>query len=295
MIKVGKRQKLVINNFASVGAYLFAGTDDDKDNILLPNNEIEGKDLKEGDEVEVLIYRDSEDRLIATFRKTEALVGTLAKLEVVDDNPILGAFLDWGLNKDLMLPNSQKETKVEIGKKYLVGLYEDSKGRVSATMKIYKFLMPSNDIKKGDIVNATVYRVNDEIGTFVAVEDRYFGLIPKSECFEEYSVGDELTLRVTRVREDKKLSATGIFEGKVLLRWYINNKGVFLFDDIEEYSDDYRNNQFVGTWTSYKTGVKKVANWGICRIPCSGDLDWGAAEFSPAPEYRKYGWEDYKP
>ena len=96
-------------------------------------------------------------------------------------------------------------------------------------------------------------------------------------------------------REDKKLSATGIFEGKVLLRWYINNKGVFLFDDIEEYSDDYRNNQFVGTWTSYKTGVKKVANWGICRIPCSGDLDWGAAEFSPAPEYKKYGWEDYKP
>ena len=96
-------------------------------------------------------------------------------------------------------------------------------------------------------------------------------------------------------REDKKLSATGVFEGKVLLRWYVNNKGVFLYDDIDEYSDDYRNNQFVGTWTSYKTGVKKVANWGICRIPCSGDLDWGAAEFSPAPEYRKYGWEDYKP
>ena len=96
-------------------------------------------------------------------------------------------------------------------------------------------------------------------------------------------------------REDKKLSATGIFEGKVLLRWYINNKGVFLYDDIDEYSDSYRNNQFVGTWTSYKTGVKKVANWGVCRIPCSGDLDWGAAEFSPAPEYKKYGWEDYKP
>jgi len=96
-------------------------------------------------------------------------------------------------------------------------------------------------------------------------------------------------------REDKKLSATGVFEGKVLLRWYVNNKGVFLYDDIDEYSDDYRNNQFVGTWTSYKTGVKKVANWGVCRIPCSGDLDWGAAEFSPAPEYKKYGWEDYKP
>lgn len=205
MIKVGKRQKLIINNFSSVGAYLFAGTDDDKDNILLPNNELEGRDLKEGDEVEVLIYRDSEDRLIATFRKTEALVGTLAKLEVVDDNPKLGAFLDWGLNKDLMLPNSQKEAKVYVGKKYLVGLYEDSKGRVSATMKIYKFLMPSNGINKGDVVNTTVYRINDDIGVFVAVENRYFGLIPKSECFENYSIGDELSLRVIRVREDKKL------------------------------------------------------------------------------------------
>lgn len=205
MIKIGKRQKLVINNFSSVGAYLYAGTEDDKDNILLPNNELEGKDLKEGDEVEVLIYRDSEDRLIATFRKTEALVGTLAKLEVVDFNPKLGAFLNWGLNKDLMLPRSQQETEVEIGKKYLVGLYEDSKGRISATMKIYKFLMPSNNISKGDIVSATVYRINDDIGVFVAVEDRYFGLIPKSECFDKFKVGDELSLRVIRVREDGKL------------------------------------------------------------------------------------------
>lgn len=206
MIKVGKRQKLIINNFASVGAYLFAGTEDDKDNILLPNNELEGKELEVGDEVEVLVYRDSEDRLIATFRKTEALIGTLAKLEVVDINKKLGAFLNWGLNKDLMLPNSQQEVNVEIGKKYLVGLYEDSKGRISATMKIYKFLMPSNGISKNDIVSATVYRINEEIGIFVAVEDRYFGLIPKSECFEEkFSVGDELTLRVIRVREDGKL------------------------------------------------------------------------------------------
>lgn len=205
MIKVGKRQKLIINNFASVGAYLYAGTDDDKDNILLPNNELEGRDLNVGDEVEVLIYRDSEDRLIATFRKVEAVVGTLAKLEVRDINPRIGAFLDWGLNKDLLLPNSQQETRVEIGKKYLVGLYEDSKGRISATMKIYKFLLPSKDIEKNDVVNATVYRINDEVGTFVAVEDRYFGLIPKSESYTKFQIGDEVSLRVMRVREDGKI------------------------------------------------------------------------------------------
>ena len=96
-------------------------------------------------------------------------------------------------------------------------------------------------------------------------------------------------------REDKKLSATGVFEGKVLLRWYINNKGVFSYDTINNFSDDYNNNQFIGTWTSYKTGVKKVANWGAHRIPCSGDLDIGAAEFMPNEKYYKYGWEDYKP
>lgn len=205
MIKIGKRQKLVINNFSSVGAYLDARTGDSKDNILLPNNELEDRDLKEGDEVEVLIYMDSEDRPVATFRKTEALVGTLAKLEVTDIHPTLGAFMDWGLKKELLLPKRQQETDVEIGKKYLVGIYEDSKGRLSATMKIYKFLLPSTSMKKNDIVSGTVYRINDEIGVFVAVEDRYFGLIPKNEYFKNYKIGDEIEARVIRVREDGKL------------------------------------------------------------------------------------------
>lgn len=208
MIKVGKRQKMVINNFASVGAYLYGGTDDDKDNILLPNNELEGRDLKEGDEVEVLIYMDSEDRPVATFRKTEALVGNLAKLEVTDIHPTLGAFMDWGLKKELLLPKSQQVGKVEIGKKYLVGIYEDSKGRLSATMKIYKFLLPSTEMQKNDIVSGTVYGISPEIGVFVAVEDRYFGLIPKNEYFKDYKVGDFIEARVIRVREDGKIDLT---------------------------------------------------------------------------------------
>lgn len=208
MIKVGKRQSMRVDHFASVGAYLVPVNieeEEERIEILLPKNELEERELEEGEEVEVLIYRDSEDRLIATFRKTEALVGTLAKLEVVDSNPRLGAFLDWGLTKDLLLPLSQQEVRAEIGKKYLVGIYEDSKGRLSATMKIYNFLLPSHDFHKNDLVRGTVYRVNDEVGVFVAVEDRYFGLIPKSECFEIFEVGEELDLRVIRVREDGKL------------------------------------------------------------------------------------------
>lgn len=205
MIKVGKRQKMTIANFAAVGAYLDAKTEDEKDNILLPNNELEGRELEAGDEVDVLIYRDSEDRLIATFRKTEALVGTVAKLKVNDINEDLGAFLNWGLNKDLFLPNSQIEGDIEIGQEVLVGVYEDSKERLSATMKIYSYLLPNNDYKKNDMVTGTVYRINDEIGVFVAVDDRYFGLIPKSECYKSYNIGDVVETRVIRVREDGKL------------------------------------------------------------------------------------------
>lgn len=212
MIKIGKRQKMIVDRFTSVGAYL---TEIEKDgeeiediSILLPNNELEERELKEGDEVEVLIYMDSEDRPVATFRKTEALVGTLAKLEVTDVNPKLGAFMDWGLKKELLLPRGQQEIQVEVGKKYLVGIYEDSKGRLSATMKIYKFLLPSTSIKKNDIVSGTVYRIEPNIGVFVAVEDRYFGLIPKIEYFKDYKVGDEIEARVIRVREDGKIDLT---------------------------------------------------------------------------------------
>lgn len=212
MIKIGKRQKMIVDRFTSVGAYLNEvekeGEELEDISILLPNNELEERDLKEGDEVEVLIYMDSEDRPVATFRKTEALVGTLAKLEVTDVNPKLGAFMDWGLKKELLLPRGQQEIPVEVGKKYLVGIYEDSKGRLSATMKIYKFLLPSTSIKKNDIVSGTVYRIEPNIGVFVAVEDRYFGLIPKIEYFKDYKVGDEIEARVIRVREDGKIDLT---------------------------------------------------------------------------------------
>lgn len=212
MIKIGKRQKMIVDRFTSVGAYLTEvekeGEELENISILLPNNELEERELQEGDEVEVLIYMDSEDRPVATFRKTEALVGTLAKLEVTDVNPKLGAFMDWGLKKELLLPRGQQEIPVEVGKKYLVGIYEDSKGRLSATMKIYKFLLPSTSIKKNDIVSGTVYRIEPNIGVFVAVEDRYFGLIPKIEYFKDYKVGDEIEARVIRVREDGKIDLT---------------------------------------------------------------------------------------
>lgn len=96
-------------------------------------------------------------------------------------------------------------------------------------------------------------------------------------------------------KEDEKVLFSGIFRGKGLTRWYINKTGDFLYDDIENDSDTYFNNAFIGTWMSYKTGKSQECNWGQGRIPCSGDLDIGAAEFMPNEKYHKYGWEDYVP
>lgn len=205
MIKLGKRQKMKINNFCSKGVYLDAETGDLNDNILLPNNEIEGRDLEIGDELDVLIYRDSEDRLTATLRKTYLTIGTIGKLVVTDVNEKLGAFLDWGLKKELLLPFSQISGNIKKGDEVLVGLYEDSKGRLSATMRIYNYLLPSKEYKKNDTVEGTVYRINPEIGVFVAVDDRYFGMIPNSECFRKFEIGEKVEARVMRVREDGKL------------------------------------------------------------------------------------------
>ena len=207
MIKMGKRQKLKVNNYTPIGLYLDAETGNEEDNILLPKNEYEEMEEKPeiGSELDVLIYMDSEDRPIATMRKTAATVGTIAKLEVTDVNPKLGAFLDWGLKKDLLLPKGQELCSLKKGEKCLVGLYEDKKGRISATMKIYSFLLPCKDYKKNDIVNGTVYGIDEKIGVFVAVDDRYFGLIPKNEYFKHFSIGDVITTRVIRVREDGKL------------------------------------------------------------------------------------------
>ena len=204
IIKMGKRQKLTINNIVTIGAYLDAESGNTDDNVLLPNNQIEGKNLAEGDIVDVFIYSDSEDRLIATFETSFAVAGTMAKLKVVDLAPF-GAFLDWGLSKDLLLPKGQEECRVEVGQTYLVGLFEDKKGRVSATMNVYKFLLPNFELQKNELVAGTVYRVVPEIGIFVAIEDRYYGLIPNNEFFGKYKVGDEIQARVIRTRDDGKV------------------------------------------------------------------------------------------
>jgi uncharacterized protein len=205
MIELGRVQKLKIQRFASVGAFL--NEDDSReDDVLLPKSQVpEG--AKVGDEVEVMIYRDSKDRIIATTNKSKLEVGEMGHLMVVSQTGI-GAFLDWGLEKDLFLPFAETVGALEKGKSYLVGVYLDKSDRLCATMKVRDMLRTDSPYNVDDKVEGTIYSINRDIGAFVAVDDKYDGLIPIKEFIGAYEVGDGVQVRVTNIKEDGKLDLT---------------------------------------------------------------------------------------
>ena len=171
---------------------------------MLPKKQVpEG--IKEGETIDVFVYRDSSDRLIATTRQPYITLGELAVLEVKSVGKI-GAFLDWGLEKELFLPFKEQTCQVAAGKSYLVALYIDKSNRLAATMKVHRYLKDNGGYQKDDKVNGTIYEINRELGAFVAVENMYYGLIPQKEIHRKLSVGEQVDARVTDVRTDGKVN-----------------------------------------------------------------------------------------
>ncbi|WP_129600166.1 CvfB family protein [Anaerophilus nitritogenes] len=203
MIELGKIQILKVIRSTSIGIYLNQTENEENDDILLPQKQVP-KDIKVGDEIEVFVYRDSEDRMIATTKKPKITLGELEKLKVIETTQI-GAFLDWGLEKDLFLPFKEQTNKVQVGRSYLVSLYTDKSDRLCATMDVYKLLDDQSTYKENDQVTGTIYKVKKEIGAFVAVDLKYHGLIPQNEFYGDYMCGDEVEARVVKVKEDGKL------------------------------------------------------------------------------------------
>ncbi len=203
MIELGRIQTLEIIRKTQIGVYLNSKNDKRHIDILLPKSQVPD-DVEVGDEIEVFVYKDSEDRMISTVRKPKLTLGELAILKVVETTNI-GAFLDWGLEKDLFLPFREQVGKVTKDSSYLVGLYIDNSHRLCATMNIYNLLSSESPFKENDRVRGTIFGISKEVGAFVAVDNKYHGLIPNKELYGSFVQGDNVEVRIKKVRTDGKL------------------------------------------------------------------------------------------
>lgn len=202
MIELGKRQELEVLREKEFGVYL-GEKDHPEASVLLPKKQVPEK-TKLGDRIQAFIYKDSEDRLIATTAEPKLQAGQTALLTVKEITNI-GAFLDMGLEKDLLLPFKEQTAKLRAGEECLAALYIDKSSRLAATMKVYPYLTAASIYKKDDRVMGRVYEINDRFGVFVAVDDKYYGMIPAKEVFKSFRIGEVIETRVTKVRSDGKL------------------------------------------------------------------------------------------
>ncbi len=202
MIQLGEIQTLKVIKQVEFGVYLYDGANTEE-RVLLPKKQVP-ESAANGGEVEVFVYRDSKDRLIATTNMPKITLHGVNRLRVAQVGKI-GAFLDWGLEKDLLLPFKEQTRRVSAGEECLAALYIDKSDRLCATMNVYPYLKNNSCYKKDDRVSGTVYEISPNFGAFVAVDDQYSGLIPKRELYGNVSIGDTVNARVTAVKEDGKL------------------------------------------------------------------------------------------
>lgn len=202
MIKLGEIQTLQIVKMVDFGVYLGDG-EDEQEKILLPGKQVP-KGAQVGDDISVFVYRDSSDRMIATTTIPKLTLHQVGRLRVAEVGRI-GAFLDWGLEKDLLLPFREQTAPVAAGEEWLVAVYIDKSDRLCATMNVYPYLKNNSSYIPNAHVTGTVYEISENFGAFVAVDDQYGGLIPKREIYGKIQVGDAVRARVTAVRPDGKL------------------------------------------------------------------------------------------
>lgn len=199
----GQKQTLVMVKKVDFGVYLAETTTDTENKVLLPAKQVPAG-LRPGDEIEVFLYKDSQDRPIATTNTPKLMLGETARLRVVSVGKV-GAFLDWGLEKDLFLPFREQTIKVKEGDEVIVALYLDKSSRLCATMRVYPYLSTESPYQAEDEVTGMIYEISSNFGAFVAVDDKYSALIAKKELYGKPEVLDMVTARVVKVKEDGKL------------------------------------------------------------------------------------------
>ncbi len=236
-IKIGDYNTLQVDRIVDFGVYL----DNGKNGILLPARWVP-ENTQKGDTITAFIYHDNEDRLIATTMTPKAVVGDIALLKVASITDF-GAFLEWGVMKDVFIAKSQQVSDMEVGNSYLVKLYIDERStRVAATERLDPFL--SNHpltVALGDEVDMIVYR-KTEIGYTVIVNKLHKGMLYLNEIYQKINIGDTLKGFVKKVYDDGKLDVSIGKQGyqrvenetEKVLRLLTENNGVLPFNDKSE-------------------------------------------------------------
>lgn len=273
MIQLGKIQNLVIQRIKEFGVYL-GEPGETGQSVLLPKKQVpDGAGA--GDELEVFIYKDSEDRLIATTAKPKLIVGETGLLQVKEVGKI-GAFLDMGLEKDLLLPFKEQNRRVQIGEECLVAVYVDKSQRLAATMNVYPYMSADSPYHKDDKVTGIIYEIHDTIGAFVAVDNRYYGLIPKKELYGEIKMGGKIEARVTKVRADGKLDLSlrdkayvqMDTDARAILDMLVASGGTLPFND--KTSPDVIKRETDMSKNAFKRAVGRLLKEGKIRITDTG-------------------------
>ena len=206
MMKLGEYQVLQVIKTVDFGIYL-AEHPQDNAKVLLPKKQVP-PEIQVGDQLEVFLYRDSKDRLIATTNHPKLTLGNYAALKVMAMGKI-GAFLEWGLERDLFLPFKEMTREVQEGDTVLATLYIDKSNRLCASMRdLYDLLSTNSPYKQGDTVTGRIYEFIENFGTFVAVDDQFSAMIPLYEDCSMYQIGDVIEAKVANVKRDGKLDLT---------------------------------------------------------------------------------------
>jgi len=275
MIKLGEMQELEVVKKVDFGVYL-KSSDDEKgdDRILLPIKQVP-ENIEIGDKITVFVYRDSNDRVIATVNRPKIVIGEIAVLRVVEMSKI-GAFLNWGLEKDLFLPFKEQIGEIKNNGEYMVGLYVDKSDRLCATMNLFNVLRTDSPYHVNDIVNGTVFSLKRGLGATVAVEGKYLGLIHEGEILKPLRSGDMVEVRVSNIKEDGKLDLSL----KDAPKLQIDRDGDKIFNALAKNKgslplNDKSNPQLIidklgMSKGSFKKGVGRLMKRGILEITRDG-------------------------
>ena len=273
-IELGKYQKLIVTKKTNFSVFLNTPTGEDFQKILLPKAQVPaGTDLK--DVLKVFVYKDSEDRPIATTLEPDLTLGNVARLYVTQVTPI-GAFLEWGLAKDLFLPFKEQLYKVQEGDAVLVTLYIDKSERLCASMHVYDALRNDSNYQKDDEVSGRVYEISENFGVFVAVDDIYSALLPKKEVFETYRINQPIYARVAQVMEDGRLTLSV----KKKIPEQMNEDADFIYRCLEQEggflpfhdksAPEAIKNRFHMSKNAFKRGIGHLMKKGLITIANDG-------------------------